>query len=76
MVLFSQTSERVRDVLDEMESISPIGKAILNRTQLILTEPAMVYDSVQAFARGLENALKDGPELELRSVTRVCIEFK
>ena len=33
--------------------------------QLILTEPALVYDSVHVFAKGLENALKEGPALKL-----------
>ena len=34
--------------------------------QLIQTEPAMLFDSVHVFARGLEAASLDGPELRIR----------
>ena len=33
--------------------------------QLILTEPALVYDSVFVFAKGLEKAVSEGPELKM-----------
>jgi hypothetical protein len=89
--IVDSTTDRVKDILKEMEEISPIGKAILNQSQvahaatdytalavpnrdhctsnalfqLILTEPALVYDSVYAFAHGLEKALLEGPELKM-----------
>ncbi len=63
--LVDSQSEHVRSILSEMENKSPIGKAILNRTQLILTEPALIYDSVHVFARGLERAEAHGPELKM-----------
>ena len=34
--------------------------------QLIETEPAMMYDAVHVFARGLEAASVEGPELKIR----------
>ena len=37
-----------------------------NNPQLIQTEPAMLFDSVHVFARGLEAASLDGPELRIR----------
>lgn len=33
--------------------------------QLILTQPALMFDSVYAFAKGLQKALEEGPELKL-----------
>jgi hypothetical protein len=33
--------------------------------QLILTAPALMYDSVYAFAKGLQKAIEEGPELKL-----------
>ena len=41
---------------------------MLNLFQLIEVEPAMMYDSVHVFARGLEAATVEGPELRIRSV--------
>ena len=34
--------------------------------QLIETEPAMMYDAVHVFARGLDAASVEGPELKIR----------
>ncbi|XP_024938045.1 glutamate receptor ionotropic, kainate 2 isoform X10 [Cephus cinctus] len=45
---------KVVDVLRHMEGFHPIGPAILNRSGVIQAEPALVYDSVQVFAHGLE----------------------
>ena len=56
---------QVKNVLKEMEEVSPLGKQILNRSELILTEPALVYDSVFVFAKGLEKAIEAGPELRM-----------
>ena len=55
----------VKKTLMEMENLPEIGDKILNQTQLILTQPALVYDSVYAFAKGLQKALEEGPELKL-----------
>ena len=55
----------VKTTLMEMENLPEIGDKILNQTQLILTQPALVYDSVYAFAKGLQKALEEGPELKL-----------
>ncbi|XP_059097759.1 glutamate receptor ionotropic, kainate 2-like [Tigriopus californicus] len=60
---------RVKEELFEMEAISPIGTAILNRSQSILTEPALIYDSVYVFAKGLEKALTEGPELFMTTLS-------
>jgi len=62
-------TRRVKDILKEMENFSPIGSSILNRSGLIQTEPAMVYDSVHVFARGLEAATAEGPELRIRNLS-------
>ena len=37
-----------------------------SRSGLILTEPALVYDSVYVFAKGLERAVVEGPALAMR----------
>ena len=58
-------NKNVKNVLQEMENLPEIGDKILNQTQLILTQPALVYDSVYAFAKGLQKALEEGPELKL-----------
>ena len=39
--LVDSTSERVRALLREMEEISPIGRAILNQSQVSLANAAM-----------------------------------
>merc|ERR1711884_20264 len=52
-----------------MEEISPIGRAILNQSQLILAEPALIFDSVYAFAKGLERAVIDGPDLKMSNLS-------
>jgi len=62
-------THRVKEILSEMESFSPVGSSILNRSGLIQTEPAMVYDSVHVFARGLEAATVEGPELRIRNLS-------
>ena len=66
--LVDTASEGVSSALRAMETASPMSRAILNRSQVILTEPALVYDSVMVFAKGLERALAEGPELFLRFV--------
>ncbi|XP_022237656.1 glutamate receptor ionotropic, kainate 2-like isoform X1 [Limulus polyphemus] len=44
----------VREILKDMENFQSIGHNILNKTNVIMTEPALMYDSVYALARGLE----------------------
>ncbi|XP_069680347.1 glutamate receptor ionotropic, kainate 2 isoform X2 [Periplaneta americana] len=44
---------RVLETLEQMERFQPIGHAILNRSGIIQAEPALMYDSVHVFAKGL-----------------------
>ncbi|XP_046392458.1 glutamate receptor ionotropic, kainate 2 isoform X1 [Ischnura elegans] len=44
---------RVADALRQMERFQPIGHSILNKSGVIQAEPALMFDSVHAFARGL-----------------------
>ena len=95
--LVDADNEDVQKMLYEMETLSPLGAAILNRSQvvielnisllisvmlipceksfltkyndlpfqLILTQPALMYDSVFVFAKGLEKAVVGGPALKM-----------
>ena len=63
--IVDSNNENVKTILREMEEVSPLGKAILNRSELILTEPALVFDSVFVFAKGLEKAVVGGPALKM-----------
>lgn len=36
--LVDSENVRVREILQDMETISPLGKAILNRTQVLMVE--------------------------------------
>ncbi|KAJ3660232.1 hypothetical protein Zmor_004691 [Zophobas morio] len=42
-----------KETLEVMEKFQPIGHAILNRSGIIQAEPALMYDSVYVFAKGL-----------------------
>ncbi|XP_054261553.1 glutamate receptor ionotropic, kainate 2 isoform X2 [Macrosteles quadrilineatus] len=44
---------KVAETLEQMERFQPIGHAILNRSGVIQAEPALMYDSVHVFAKGL-----------------------
>ncbi|XP_076271919.1 glutamate receptor ionotropic, kainate 2 [Rhynchophorus ferrugineus] len=44
---------KVQETLKVMEKFQSIGHVILNRTGIIQTEPALMYDSVYVFAKGL-----------------------
>ncbi|GLV33798.1 uncharacterized protein CBL_11315 [Carabus blaptoides fortunei] len=44
---------KVVEALDQMERFQPIGHAILNRSGIIQAEPALMFDSVYIFAKGL-----------------------
>ncbi|XP_030751505.1 glutamate receptor ionotropic, kainate 2 [Sitophilus oryzae] len=46
---------KVQEILKVMEKFQSIGHAILNRSGIIQAEPALVYDSVYVFAKGLAN---------------------
>ncbi|KAH9381833.1 hypothetical protein HPB48_016348 [Haemaphysalis longicornis] len=48
-------NETVRDILRDMEKFQPFGQNILNRTNVIITEPALMFDAVYAFAHGLND---------------------
>ncbi|KAF5284017.1 hypothetical protein FQR65_LT13624 [Abscondita terminalis] len=45
--------KKVQETLEIMENFQPIGHAILNRSGVIQAEPALVFDSVYVFAKGL-----------------------
>ncbi|XP_071050380.1 glutamate receptor ionotropic, kainate 2 isoform X5 [Onthophagus taurus] len=44
---------KVQDALNTMEKFQPIGKSILNRSGVIQAEPALMFDSVYVFSKGL-----------------------
>ncbi|KAF5281001.1 hypothetical protein FQA39_LY05206 [Lamprigera yunnana] len=50
---------KVQETLEVMENFQPIGHAILNRSGIIQAEPALVFDSVYVFAKGL-SAMESG----------------
>ncbi|XP_044767119.1 glutamate receptor ionotropic, kainate 2 [Coccinella septempunctata] len=45
---------KVKDALQAMERFQPIGQSILNGSGLIQAEPALMFDSVYVFAKGLQ----------------------
>ncbi|XP_045462381.1 glutamate receptor ionotropic, kainate 2 isoform X3 [Harmonia axyridis] len=45
---------KVTDALQAMERFQPIGQSILNGSGLIQAEPALIFDSVYVFAKGLQ----------------------
>ncbi|KAL7644527.1 UNVERIFIED_CONTAM: hypothetical protein RMT77_005359 [Armadillidium vulgare] len=53
--LVDSSHYRVRQVLKEMENFQPVGYSILNNSRIIQAEPALMYDSVYAFALGLQS---------------------
>ncbi|KAF8792744.1 Glutamate receptor ionotropic like protein [Argiope bruennichi] len=61
----------VKKTLKDMEKFQSIGHHIINKTNVIKTEPALIYDSVYALAWGL-NALQGGTTL--RPVNVSCEE--
>ncbi|KAL1436209.1 hypothetical protein MTO96_010946 [Rhipicephalus appendiculatus] len=48
-------NQTVRNILRDMEKFQPYGQSILNRTNVIITEPALMFDAVYAFAHGLND---------------------
>ncbi|CAL1283893.1 unnamed protein product [Larinioides sclopetarius] len=61
----------VKKTLKDMEKFQSLGHHIINKTNVIKTEPALIYDSVYALAWGL-NALQGGTTL--RPVNVSCEE--
>ncbi|CAG9821798.1 unnamed protein product [Phaedon cochleariae] len=53
---------KVKDILQTMEKFQPIGHAILNRSGIIQAEPALMFDSVYVFAKGL-SAMDSGQSI-------------
>ncbi|XP_076356975.1 glutamate receptor ionotropic, kainate 2-like isoform X2 [Tachypleus tridentatus] len=53
----------VKQLLKDMETFQPIGHNILNKSNVIMTEPALMYDSVYTLARGLQ-AFQGGAPIE------------
>ncbi|RWS04230.1 glutamate receptor ionotropic: kainate 2-like protein [Dinothrombium tinctorium] len=64
-------SDYVKKLLKEMEKFQSVGQFILNKTNIITLEPALMYDSVLALAKGLQ-ALERGATL--RPVNVSCDE--
>uniref|UniRef100_T1JJ21 Glutamate receptor ionotropic, kainate 2 n=1 Tax=Strigamia maritima TaxID=126957 RepID=T1JJ21_STRMM len=58
----------VRQILGDMEKFQPKGHQIVNKMSVIETEPALIYDAVHVFARGLHN-LEQGSTLRIANVT-------
>ncbi|KFM75321.1 Glutamate receptor, ionotropic kainate 1, partial [Stegodyphus mimosarum] len=58
----------VKKILKEMEKFQPVGHKLVNKTNVIKTEPALIYDSVYALAWGL-NALQGGATLRPANVS-------
>ncbi|KAK4873456.1 hypothetical protein RN001_015485, partial [Aquatica leii] len=56
-------NKKVQETLEIMENFQPIGHAILNRSGVIQAEPALVFDSVYVFAKGL-SAMESGHTLK------------
>ncbi|KAB0792613.1 hypothetical protein PPYR_14572 [Photinus pyralis] len=52
-------NKKVQETLGVMENFQPIGHAILNRSGVIQAEPALIFDSVYVFAKGL-SAMESG----------------
>ncbi|XP_070395005.1 glutamate receptor ionotropic, kainate 2 isoform X3 [Dermacentor albipictus] len=48
-------NQTVRNIMRDMEKFQPFGQNILNRTNVIITEPALMFDAVYAFAHGLND---------------------
>ncbi|KAG0411256.1 hypothetical protein HPB47_011608 [Ixodes persulcatus] len=48
-------NQTVRHIMKDMEKFQPFGQNILNRTNVIITEPALMFDAVYAFAHGLND---------------------
>ena len=48
----------VQSVLDHMSMFEPLGHSSLNSTNFIKHEPALLYDSVYAFAHGVHALLR------------------
>ncbi|KAJ8924615.1 hypothetical protein NQ315_000765 [Exocentrus adspersus] len=55
--------DKVKDTLEVMEKFQPIGHAILNRSGIIQAEPALMFDSVYVFAKGL-SAMDSGHSIK------------
>ncbi|KAI9565746.1 hypothetical protein GHT06_009538 [Daphnia sinensis] len=61
-------SNFTRHQLRDMEKFQPVGQSILNKSNIIQAEPALVYDSVMALAHGLA-ALDRGTSLRLANLS-------
>ncbi|XP_071549118.1 glutamate receptor ionotropic, kainate 2-like isoform X2 [Panulirus ornatus] len=61
-------SPHVRTILRDMEKFQPVGHSILNKSSIIKAEPALIYDSVNVFAKGL-HALERSATLSLANLS-------
>ncbi|XP_064081833.1 glutamate receptor ionotropic, kainate 2-like isoform X1 [Macrobrachium nipponense] len=58
----------VKRTLRDMEKFQPIGHSILNKSTIIQAEPALIFDSVNVFAKGL-HALERSATLSLANLS-------
>ncbi|XP_068222545.1 glutamate receptor ionotropic, kainate 2-like [Palaemon carinicauda] len=58
----------VKRTLKDMEKFQPIGHSILNKSTIIQAEPALIFDSVNVFAKGL-HALERSATLSLANLS-------
>ncbi|XP_042867558.1 glutamate receptor ionotropic, kainate 2-like [Penaeus japonicus] len=58
----------VRRTLRDMEKFQPIGHSILNKSTIIKAEPALIFDSVNVFAKGL-HALERSATLSIANLS-------
>ncbi|XP_049818479.1 glutamate receptor ionotropic, kainate 1 [Aethina tumida] len=62
---------KVKESLEVMEKFQPIGHAILNRSGIIQAEPALMFDSVYVFARGLSE-MDNGTGRPIKPINLSC----
>nr|XP_045621985.1 glutamate receptor ionotropic, kainate 2-like [Procambarus clarkii] len=62
------SNSQVLKILRDMEKFQPIGHSILNKSSIIKAEPALIYDSVGVFAKGL-HALERSATLSLANLS-------
>nr|XP_053653425.1 glutamate receptor ionotropic, kainate 2-like [Cherax quadricarinatus] len=62
------SNSHVRKILHDMEKFQPFGHSILNKSSIIKAEPALIYDSVNVFAKGL-HALERSATLSLANLS-------
>ncbi|CAH2002859.1 unnamed protein product [Acanthoscelides obtectus] len=59
---------KVREILNIMEKFQPIGHILFNKSGVIQAEPALIFDSVYVFAKGL-SAMDSGHSISLTNLS-------